>query len=547
MTKKNLFFGVASLLLLILAGAGTAAAVQKAQENTQNISQAEITPEESEPESSVSESATETQALTEPETEPLSAPSFESVALSLPEIDKQEAVLTVEAEYADYSSNLYLENERDDFSEEGYISGFSDPETDSIHAAFMIPSSQHYDITICVCADTPVTNALYLNDEKIGDFTIDETQHFVRVTFHGIWIDAGQIDVSLRTIDGNFSVDYFEISNNTELYQIKYRNHYDLSDENASPNAQKLMKYLSQNYGKAILTGQYASSDKNTELNQIYTTTGKYPAIRFGDMRCYSNHTNAEKQDIIPACERWANQGGIVGLIWHWDAPADVPGIYADETNFSLSDAVPDFDVQTTALMTEEQISTALQNNQISDACAEILRDIDSISEALKPLAENDIPVLWRPLHEAGGGWYWWGADGAQAYRWLWDVMYKRMTEYHQLHNLIWVWNGQSESYLVNQYDIASLDIYLHPDENFNSRYEQFVSLYRMTKHKKILALSEAGTLPDMNLMFRDNTVWSFAGLWYDEYLSDIDSELLINFYNSEKALTLDDVRNILK
>jgi len=547
MTKKNLFFGVASLLLLILAGAGTAAAVQKAQENTQNISQAEITPEESEPESSVSESAPETQALTEPETEPLSAPSFESVALSLPEIDKQEAVLTVEAEYADYSSNLYLENERDDFSEEGYISGFSDPETDSIHAAFMIPSSQHYDITICVCADTPVTNALYLNDEKIGDFTIDETQHFVRVTFHGIWIDAGQIDVSLRTIDGNFSVDYFEISNNTELYQIKYRNHYDLSDENASPNAQKLMKYLSQNYGKAILTGQYASSDKNTELNQIYTTTGKYPAIRFGDMRCYSNHTNAEKQDIIPACERWANQGGIVGLIWHWDAPADVPGIYADETNFSLSDAVPDFDVQTTALMTEEQISTALQNNQISDACAEILRDIDSISEALKPLAENDIPVLWRPLHEAGGGWYWWGADGAQAYRWLWDVMYKRMTEYHQLHNLIWVWNGQSESYLVNQYDIASLDIYLHPDENFNSRYEQFVSLYRMTKHKKILALSEAGTLPDMNLMFRDNTVWSFAGLWYDEYLSDIDSELLINFYNSEKALTLDDVRNILK
>ena len=121
------------------------------------------------------------------------------------------------------------------------------------------------------------------------------------------------------------------------------------------------------------------------------------------------------------------------------------------------------------------------------------------------------------------------------------------MTEYHNLHNLIWIWNGQSESYLVNQYDIASMDIYLNPDEDFGSRYEQFVSLYRMTKHKKILALSEVSTLPDMNLMFRDNTIWSFAGLWYDNYLSDINPETLIHFYNSEKVLTLDDVRNILQ
>ena len=120
------------------------------------------------------------------------------------------------------------------------------------------------------------------------------------------------------------------------------------------------------------------------------------------------------------------------------------------------------------------------------------------------------------------------------------------MTQYHNLHNLIWIWNGQSESWLVDKYDIASMDIYLDENQNFNSRYEEFVSLYRMTKHKKLLALSECGSLPDVNLMFRDNTVWSFMGLWYDKYLMGIDSQTLINFYNSEKAVTLDNVREEL-
>ena len=81
----------------------------------------------------------------------------------------------------------------------------------------------------------------------------------------------------------------------------------------------------------------------------------------------------------------------------------------------------------------------------------------------LKKLADADVPVLWRPLMEAGGDWFWWGASGADAYRWLWELMYTRMTEYHQLNNLLWIWNGQSSSYQVDksQYDISSLDVYV--------------------------------------------------------------------------------------
>ena len=53
-----------------------------------------------------------------------------------------------------------------------------------------------------------------------------------------------------------------------------------------------------------------------------------------------------------------------------------------------------------------------------------------------------DVPVLWRPLHEAYGGWFWWGACGPKAFEQLWRLMFTRFTQVHQLHNLIWVYTA---------------------------------------------------------------------------------------------------------
>ena len=78
-----------------------------------------------------------------------------------------------------------------------------------------------------------------------------------------------------------------------------------------------------------------------------------------------------------------------------------------------------------------------------------LIRDIDAISEQLKILQDNNVTVLWRPLHEASGGWFWWGCRGKDAYQWLWNLMYERQTHYHKLNNLIWVWNGQDPDWYV--------------------------------------------------------------------------------------------------
>lgn len=36
-----------------------------------------------------------------------------------------------------------------------------------------------------------------------------------------------------------------------------------------------------------------------------------------------------------------------------------------------------------------------------------LIKDIDTIAVQLKKLQDNGVPVLWRPLHEAEGKWFW--------------------------------------------------------------------------------------------------------------------------------------------
>ncbi len=545
-------------------------------------------------------------AATEPETtEPTTefvAPNYPAVPLNVSPVVPAEAELRIEAEDAEYTGQLGVEDMRTGYSGEGYLAGFSKHEGDSVQAVFEVPSPQHYNVTISVCADSPVTNSLMLNGEKLGDFTIDESEFFTRVTFSGVYIPEGTATLSIEEVDGYFALDYFEVENCSEMYDIPYTAEHPLSDPKASDGAKALMQFLSEQYGKKVISGQYAAGDADTELELIYRLTGKYPAIRFGDVESITANSAADSGDVIAACERWAESGGIVGLMWHWDAPTGVSTVYAKDADFSLIDALPPYEVineiveeETTesdttepeteededvhrspylpepteaeteppeyverfsfsmdvALMDDQEIEQNVQSGKLSADCAALLHDIDSVANAMKPLADKDIPVLWRPLHEAGGDWFWWGADGAEAYRWLWDVMYRRMTEYHGLHNLIWIWNGQSAEYLVEQYDIASLDIYMAPDKEFGSRYEQFVSLERMTGGEKILALSEASTIPDLNLMYRDNTIWSFFGLWYGDYLIDAHGKYnekytpakeMIAAYNSQAVITRDRV-----
>ena len=184
MIKKNLLFGIAALLLLMLAGSAVSIAVRQMQnpDTEDSASETILDSEEisdSEPETaSPEEEANENLLLT-------NVPEFPAVPLTLPEIQHQDALLTVEAEHAQYTGALH-EEEHPECSNGICITGFSGQEDDSILASFMIPAEQHYDITVSVRAEVPGKNTLVLNGQEIGTFTLNDTGHFTRVTVSGI-------------------------------------------------------------------------------------------------------------------------------------------------------------------------------------------------------------------------------------------------------------------------------------------------------------------------------------------------------------------------
>ncbi|MBQ8296247.1 MAG: glycoside hydrolase [Ruminococcus sp.] len=480
-------------------------------------------------------------------TEPTTVPAdiYPDYPVIYPEIQQQDTGDLYEAENC-ILGGLSTSTERDNYSGTGYVTGFSADAANSLTFNVTVPSNQHYDLSFCIASDAVSDCSILLNDEQISSFSTTDDGAFTIITVYGIFLINGESEVTLRAENGNIDLDYMKLSNNTTLSEISYETGGELANENAGESAKELMSFLSEAYGDYVITGQYVSDETNSELDLIYRTTGKYPVIRFSAIG-----STADCAAVADAAAKWNQSGGIVGLMWHWEAPGETPSVYSEKTDFKLSDAVTDEDI---AMLSQVEISALCESGSVSGDCYKLICDIDAVSEQLLTLKENDIPVLWRPLHEASGDWFWWGASGTDAYKWLWQLMYTRMTEYHGLDNLIWIWNGQSADTLVDKstFDIAALDLYMGEGKELGSCYDKFAALQQLVGTDKLIAISECSSAPDVDASFRDNAVWSFFGLWYGGYLEGENGEYsekfmpkdsFIRAYNSSGAITLDEYK----
>ena len=442
--------------------------------------------------------------------------------VDVPAIEQKKAELSAEAEDGRMYGSLKAADRRKGFSGDGYVTGFDGNPDNNLVVEIKVPATQHYDITLCAAADEEVRNTLLVNGEEIGEFTIAGKGEFLHVTFHGVFIEAGKARLSIGEIDGGLDLDGFELTNNTDLYEISYEDAASQPvNEDASPEARELLKNLASCYGQTMLTGQYASSAQNQELELIHNITGQYPVIRFGDLGSYTDK-DTENAEEIEAAIAWSRAGGVVGFMWYWTAPMEQSSVYADKTDFRLSRAVTSREI---AGLDQEELEELQEKGAITEECLALVKSIDQVAQQLTRLKDADVPVLWR-------------------------LLYDRLTEYHGLNNLLWIWNGQSKDYYVGgaYYDIASIDVYLQPDADYGSRYGQFQWLYALTEGEKLLALSECSRIPDVDAIFRDNALWSFFGLWYGDYLVGQDGTLngkyistddLIKYYNSDGTLSL--------
>lgn len=305
---------------------------------------------------------------------------------------------------------------------------------------------------------------------------------------------------------------------------------------NASPEARSLLAYLSDIYGKKILSGQHESwrgtNELGPELRHIQDTTGKLPALLsldIGASTVQAPRPDSRHRVAQSAIAWYAQHRGIVSLCWHWFAPIGEKVFYTKETAFDLTRGVSEGTPEHKA----------------------ILRDIDAIASELKRLEAAGVPVLWRPLHEANGRWFWWGAQGPEPFRKLWRLMFERLTFHHKLTNLVWVYSPGAGIELADWYpgdeylDIIGQDHY-PLDGNHGPARDIFEELVRLPSGNKLVGLSENGPIPDPGELVNQKVGWLFFITWSGQVLTKNNSpEQLKTFFDHPHVLSLADLPDL--
>lgn len=281
-----------------------------------------------------------------------------------------------------------------------------------------------------------------------------------------------------------------------------------LAVNNPSSQTVNLYHFLKENYGKKIISGAMANVSWNTnEADWVYKHTGKYPALNGFD---YINLYGTWESYNTTVVENWWDNNGIVTACWHWNVPRSQGSAgyaFYTKTGEHASDGT-DFDIR-------EAVIDGTYENGIVKA------DLKKIADKLLLLKDKNIPVLWRPLHEAAGGWFWWGAKGAEPCKALWKMMFNYFQE-RGLNNLIWIWTAEPKDIVSNvnawypgdEYvDMIGRDIYNQTNANsMLAEYNRLKDLYP----EKIITLSEMGNVAGVTEQWNAGATWSWMMPWYD-------------------------------
>lgn len=450
---------------------------------------------------------------------------------------------SVEAETGAVSGKAKVKSDRKGYKGKGYVTNISTEEDWS--REIELTDSQYYDLTITVASDVPCVNGIAVNGKKLQDFSASGSGKFEKVTFKNIYIEKGKTAISVIPVDGGLDVDCLTLTASEDISKLDLTiSKPALSNKDSDYNAKALYQYLCESYGKQVLLGQHDTIGTSAETDMIYKTTGKYPAIRFGDLMLATEKDSITTDTEMNIAMDWTSKDGIVGYMWHWAAPDDKREYYADQTDFDIKKAVTKENIAELSL---EDIKKLQKDGKLSKECVAVVQDIDTVSERLSTLRDEGIAVLWRPLHEASNGDFWWGND-KEAYKWLWKLMYERQTKYHKLNNLIWVWSAQNADWYVgDEYcDVLSCDVY--DDGNKDAQVNIMLFLQSISKNKPI-AMSECGSFPDIQSIADEKAMWAFIGQWGGNYLMTDDGKLaeenntaaeLIKMYNNNLTLTRD-------
>lgn len=405
-----------------------------------------------------------------------------------------------------------------------------------------VPSDGIYDIVIrSMGIGGPKENDIYTDGKKVGTFT-SENNKFSDYTVSAVSLTKGDHNIRIIKSWGWIELDKITVKTGAKISDSTYNVTSSLVNKNSTANTKKLYSFLKDSYGKYVITGQQCDGGINgNEFKAIKNLTGDYPALLGLDMMDYTPSRTAlgASSSAVEKAIEFANKGGIVTFCWHWNAPTE----YLNSTANSPDGWWGGFYTQSSKFDIAK-----VMNGQDAKGKKLLDRDIKEIAKQLKRLEKAGVPVIWRPLHEGSGGWFWWGAKGSDAYKKLWKYLYKELTNTYGCNNLIWVYNGQSADwYPGDEYvDIVGEDIYPgnHVYDPQVSRFRQAINYGSKTK---ITALTENGCIFDIDSAVSINALWSWFMTWGGEFTVNgsnysekyTEKSVIQKMYASKYSLTL--------
>lgn len=465
------------------------------------------------------------------------------------DIQKKEAFVPeliglYEAEEATFLGNVSAGDTRSGYSGSGYATGFAN-DGDACTFSVEIETAGFYDLEFAVASSDYKENFVSVDKEQIGTIPSDQKE-FTEATLTRVYLAEGKHEISVSKYWGYVDLDCLSILTSEPIDASFYQVDASLINSNATDNTKRLMSYLADNYGSKILSGQYSPDGMyGKEYQVVNSVTGQTPAVLGLDFIEYSpsrvaNGSSSHATDL--AIAYW-NTGGIVTFCWHWNAPEKYltgewySGFRTEKTNINLE---------------------KIMNGEDEEGYNLLMEDVDAIAKELLKLQDAGVPILWRPLHEASGGWFWWGASGPEAYKKLYILLYDKLTNEYGLNNLIWLWNGQDKDwYPGDEYvDIIGEDLY--PGEQvYSSQINKYLEAAAYTDAKKMVVMSENGCVFDPALAARDGAMWGMWCTWGQEFVardSNINSysdqytdrDKLKEFYENDVVISKEDLPDLL-
>lgn len=293
------------------------------------------------------------------------------------------------------------------------------------------------------------------------------------------------------------------------------------------------LDYLNSISGKKVLSGHHnrepnADPDKWTEW--IFETTGKYPALWSGDFLFQTDNIEHRWTMIHEAKRQW-DRGVVVNIMWHACNPA-------------LGGEPCGWESSLLTKMSDENWEKLLTNGTELNMVWKSM--MDDVSIYLQFLEDNNVEILFRPLHEMNQGAFWWGGrSGPNGTAKLYQLTYDYFTKTKGLSNLIWVWDMQDfttlESDLVSYnpgeayWDILALDFYEKPKGYTIKKYNTILK----AAGNKPMAIGECTTLPTPKEL-EQQPRWIFFMPWAELVVKSNTVEEIKALYNSQRVLTKD-------